>query len=228
MGILTLSRKATVLVCFVGVVSLAGCAAAEKEKEVQRLQAQAAYEQAMKNLQDKRVSLGLASLQQAISLDPENAVYRNALGVVFLDLRRPVDAQAEFQKAVDLNPSYAEAQHNLGLAQAEQGKHEQAIAGYRKALTLPTYTTPEVAYNNMGNSYFSMGKFKEAEESYRAALQLNGRLPSALYGLGMSLSRQGRPEEAKAALSAARDVDASSPFGQAAAEALKGLGVAPK
>jgi superkiller protein 3 len=147
---------------------------------------------------------------------------------VFLDLRRPVDAQAEFQKAVDLNPSYAEAQHNLGLAQAEQGKHEQAIAGYRKALTLPTYTTPEVAYNNMGNSYFSMGKFKEAEESYRAALQLNGQLPSALYGLGISLSRQGRPEEAKAALSAARDVDASSPFGQAATEALKSLGASPK
>ena len=40
--------------------------------------------------------------------------------------------------------------------------------------------------------------------------------------------RQGRPEEAKVALSAARDVDASSPFCQAATEALKGLGVPPK
>lgn len=227
MGTAALSRNAAtarVLVVALALGWLAGCASTDKEKEVQRLQAQAAYEQAVKNLQDKRISLGLNALQQAIALDPDNAIYRNALGVVYLDLRRPVDAQAEFQRAVELNPSYAEAHHNLGLAQAEQGRFEQAITWYRKALTLPTYTTPEVAYNNMANASFAMGKFKEAEEAYRAALQLDNRMPSALYGLGMSLSRQGRPEEAKAALRAARDLDSSSPFAQAAAEALKALG----
>lgn len=204
-----------------------GCASSAKEREVQRLQAQAAYEQGIKHLQDNRTSLGLVSLQQAIALEPDNAIYHNALGVLFLDLRRPVDAQAEFQKAADLDPSYAEAHHNLGLALAEQGRFDQAIAGYRKALSVPTYTTPEVAYNNMGNALFAQAKYREAEDAYRAALQLNGRMPSALYGLGMSLSRQGRAEDAKLVLRSARDVDNSSPFAQAAAEALKALGDGP-
>jgi Tfp pilus assembly protein PilF len=205
-------------------VGLTACASMEKEKEVQRLRARAAYEQALKHLQEQRISLGMASLQQAISLDPENALYHNALGVVLLDVRRPADAQAEFQRALDLDRDYAEAHHNLGLAYAEQGKFTEAIAGYHKALSLPTYATQEVAYNNLGNAYFALGKFREAEDSYRAALRLDNRMPSALYGLGMVLSREGRQEEAKAALRMARDIGTTSPFGRAAAEVLKTMG----
>ena len=230
MGTFDVSRKGLIrlaAVAALGLSAAAGCASAGKEREVQRLQAQAAYEQGIKHLQDGRISLGLVSLQQAISLEPENPVYHNALGVLYLDLRRPADAQAQFQKAVDLNPSYGEAHHNLGLALAEQARFDPAIAGYRKALSIPTYATPEVAYNNMGNALFAQAKYREAEEAYRAALQLNGRMPSALYGLGMSLSRQGRPEDAKVALRSARDIDRSSPFAQAASEALKDLGEAP-
>ena len=230
MGTSGLSRKRLarlVAAAAVAAVAAIGCASAEKEREVKRLQAQASYEQGIKHLQDQRISLGLVSLQQAIALEPENATYHNALGVVYLDMRRAVDAQGEFQKAADLNPTYAEAQHNIGLALAEQGKLDEAIAGYRKALSIPTYTTPEVAYNNMGNAYFGQSKYREAEEAYRAALQLNNRMPSALYGLGMTLSRQGRSEDAKAVLRSARDLDTSSPFAQAAAEALKALGEGP-
>jgi len=220
-------RLARLTAVAVLVAAIAGCASGDKQREVQRLQAQAAYEQGVKHLQDKRVSLGLVSLQQAISLDPENATYHNALGVLYLDLRRSTDAQAEFQKATELDPGYAEAHHNLGLAMAEQGKLDQAIAGYRKALSIPTYTTPEVAYNNLGNALFGQGKYREAEDAYRAALQLNSKMPSALYGLGMTLSRQGRPDDAKVVLRSARDMDTSSPFAQAAVEALRALGEGP-
>ena len=93
---------------------LAGCRSAVDE-QVQRLQARAAYEQGIKNLSEKRVSLGLVSLQEAVSLDPDNALYRNALGVVNLDLGRKAEAQEQFQKAVALEPTYGEAQHNLDL-----------------------------------------------------------------------------------------------------------------
>ena len=226
-GVSRKRRSRLVAALALAAVVATGCASAEKAREVQRLQAQASYEQGIKHLQDKRISLGLVSLQQAIALDPGNATYHNALGVVYLDMRRAVDAQAEFQKAAELDPGYAEAHHNVGLALAEQGKLDQAIVGYHKALSVPTYTTPEIAYNNMGNAYFGQSKYREAEEAYRAALQLNNRMPSALYGLGMTLSRQGRSEDAKAVLRSARDLDTSSPFAQAAAEALKALGEGP-
>jgi Flp pilus assembly protein TadD len=202
---------------------LNGCATTE-DLEVKRLQAQSAYEQAIKNLSDKRVGLGLASLREAILLDPDNPTYRNALGVVHLELGKAPEAQVELAKAVQLDPNYAEAYHNLGLSHAEQGKFEEAVVSYRKALSFPTYPTPEVAYHNIGNAYFFQGKLKEAQEAFRAAIQLEPKLAPAYYGLGLVLSKEGRQEDAKAAFRAARDLDPSSPFGRAAVEALKTLG----
>ncbi len=212
-----------VLVLAAVLAALAGCAST-KEQENRKLQARAAYEQGVKNLADKRVSIGLASLKQAVELEPDNATYRNALGVVFLDLRRPVEAQAEFEKAVEIDPQFGEAHHNLGLSFAEQGKWEQAIAAYRKALAVPMYATPEVAYHNLGFAYANLGKRKEAEESFRAALQLDPKLLASHFWLGVVLNQEGRKDEAKAHFRAARDLDPGSSLGRAAAEALKTLG----
>lgn len=221
----TLSRRPPRhgVVLLVSVLLLAGCASA-KEREVQRLQARAAYEQGVRNLDENRVSLGLAALKEAVQLDPDNAVFHNALGVVLLNLRKPAEAQEEFQRAVDADSNYAEARHNLGLSMAEQGRLEDAVAQYRKALALPIYPSPEVAYYNLGRAYSQLKKPKEAEEALRAAIQLSPKLVPAYYELGVVLTGQGRRDEARAAFRSARDLDPSSPFSQAAVQALQTLG----
>jgi type IV pilus biogenesis/stability protein PilW len=200
-----------------------GCATST-DVEVQRLQARSLYEQAVKSLAERQVSLGLTSLREAVRLDPQNPTFRNTLGVVLLDLRKPTEAEAEFRKAVELDPNYAEAHHNLGLSFAEQGQWDQAIAQYRKAISLPTYATPEVGYYNLGRAYAQTKRLREAEESLRTAIQLDPKLGAAHYQLGAVLATAGRPEEAKEALRRARDLDPNSPFGRAAIEALKTLG----
>jgi len=217
------SRRALVWVLILGLAALGACAST-RDEEMRRLQARSTYEQALRNLADKRLSLGLASLREAVLLDPENPLFRNTLGVVYLDMRRPADAQAEFQLAVERDPDYAEAYHNLGLAHAEQGRFAEAVGAYRKALSFPTYATPEVAYHNLGNAHFRQDQLREAEEAFRAALQLEPRLIGAHYGLGLALMRVGRRDEAKVSFKTARDLDPTSAFGQAAAEALKALG----
>jgi tetratricopeptide (TPR) repeat protein len=217
-------RAATALAVLV--FAAAGCSSAAEKKaaEVQRLHARALYEQALANLTDRRVSLGMSALRQAIELDPQSALYRNALGVVLLDLKRPAEAQVELEKAVQLDPGFAEAQHNLGLSYAEQGRPADAVPAYRRALAIAAYTTPEVAYHNLGNAYLALGQLREAAEAYRAALQLEPKQVGSIYSLGVVLVREGRREEAKAAFRRARDLEPASLFGQAAAEALKNLG----
>lgn len=219
------SRRGLALALLLALLAT-GCSstAQKKEADVRRLHARALYEQALTSLEDRRVALGMSSLQQAIELDPDNPLYRNALGVVLLDLKRPAEAQVELEKALELDPAYAEARHNLGLCHAEQGKPAEAIAAYRQALAIPAYTTPEVAYHNMGNAYLLLGQLREAAEAYRAALQLDPKQVGSLYSLGVVLVREGRREEAKAAFRMARDLEPASPFGQAAVEALKNLG----
>src|SRR5262245_25115512 len=100
----------------IAAILLAGCASNEPDQQVKRLQARAMYEQGIKHLEEKRVALGMAALQEAITLEPDNPLYRSALGVVQLDLGRRAEAQELFQKAVELDPNYAEAHMNLGIA----------------------------------------------------------------------------------------------------------------
>ena len=211
------------LLVIAALVLLSGCASKQNE-EVRKLQARATYEQAVRHLSENRLSLGMAALKEALQLDPDNAQYHNTLGVVLLNLERPVDAQAEFQTAIDLDKTSPDLQHNVGVALAQQKRFDDAIAAYKKALTFPTYTTPEVAYYNMGEAYIQLGKPLEAQESFRAALQLEPTMVAAHYGLGLALSQGGRRDEARAAFRQARDLDPASPFSELAKNALKQLG----
>jgi Flp pilus assembly protein TadD len=211
------------LAILAALVLLSGCAS-KQDEEVRKLQAKATYEQAVRNLSENRLALGMAALREALQLDPENAQYHNTLGVVLLNLGRPVDAQAEFQTATDLDKMSPDFQHNLGISLAQQNRFEDAIAAYKKALTYPTYTTPEVAYYNMGEAYIRLGKPQEAQESFRAAIQLEPTMVAAHYGLGLALSQGGRRDEAKAAFRQARDLDPASPFSDLAKNALRQLG----
>ncbi|HET6366959.1 MAG TPA: hypothetical protein VFG27_07025, partial [Pseudomonadales bacterium] len=56
------------------VLSAGGCATS-KEAQVRKIQARNAYDQGGNNLREGRVSLGLAALQEAVQLDPENPLY---------------------------------------------------------------------------------------------------------------------------------------------------------
>ena len=115
-------------------------------------------------------------------------------------------------------------EHNLGISLAQQGKFTEAIASYKKALSFPTYTTPEVAYYNMGEAYIRLGKPQEAQESFRAAIQLEPTMVAAHYGLGLALSQGGRRDDAKASFRQARDLDPASPVcraGQECAQAAR-------
>ena len=204
-------------------VFLHGCTSRQDE-EVRKLQAKATYEQAVRNLTENRLALGMAALKEALQLDPGNAQYHNTLGLVLLNLGRPAEAQAEIQTAIDLEKTNPDLQHNLGIALAQQSRFEDAVAAYKKALAFPTYTTPEVAYYNMGEAYIRMGKPQEAQESFRAAIQFEPTMVAAHYGLGLALSQGGRRDEAKAAFRQARDLDPASPFSELAKNALRQLG----
>ena len=200
-----------------------GCSSSQDE-EVRKLQARNSYDNAVRNLSDNRLALGMAALKDAIQLDPDNAQFHNTLGLVYLNLGRPIDGQAEIQMAIDLDKNNPDFQHNLGISLAQQSRFEDAIAAYKKALSFPTYTTPEVAYYNMGEAYIRLRKPQEAEESFRAAIQLEPVMIAAHYGLGLALSQAGRRDDAKAAFRQARDIDPASPFSELAKNALKQLG----
>ena len=204
------------------VLCLAGCASTVSEPE--RLRARAAYERALTHVNDRQPSPALGALKEAISIDPTVAVYRDLLGLVYMELGRPDLAIEELRRAVELDPKFADAHFHLGTAYAEAARWEEAVASYRRALALPTLTIHDFVHQNLGLALYHLKRYPEAESSLRFALSLDPKMQAAYYNLGLVLVAEKRSNEAKAAFQQARQLAPDTPFGQAAHERLKALG----
>ena len=219
------------MVLFCGAVpAVSGCATKESAQrtEVQKLQARAAYDRALSYLSEKQPAPAMTALQEAISVNPNQAVYRDTLGVVLLELGRPDMALEHFTKAVEIDPIYADAYFHMGTALAEARKWDEAVTAYKKAISLPTLTVPESANQNLGLALYHLKRYQEAEQTLRFAISLDPKLQAAYYNLGLVFVAENRKEEAKAAFRQATQLAPDSPVGQAAQDRLKALGETAK
>jgi Tfp pilus assembly protein PilF len=214
-------RLAGVLVL---VLATWACSTGRPAPEVQRLQARAAFERGLRHFEAREAPQALAALREAVALDPSSASYRDVLGLVFTQLRRPDLAREQFREAVAIDPELADAHFHLGVSLAELMEWPEAVAVYRKALALPTLTVPDLAYQNLGLALYHLGQYVEAEQALRFAVTLSPEMQAAYYHLGLVLVAEGRPDEAKAALLRARALGKDTPFGEAAALRLNALG----
>ena len=218
------SRQASVALVIVSMLILSGCSGAGHVTDRDRLQAQNAYEVAAKHLERREFAPALTALQQANALDPNVAVYRNALGVVLLQLRRADLAQAEFKRATEIDRDYAEAQLNLGIAHAEQQQWAAAVAAYERALKSPRLMSTDVAYHNLGLALYHLQRYSEAEQALRFAISLDPELAPGYYHLGLVMLATNRRNDARSAFQRARELAPNSPLSQEAGERLKTLG----
>ena len=212
--------------------ALAGCAspqppaaAVQDTREVRALQARAAYERGLTSLREGQPGQAMVALQEATRLDPTVALYANTLGVLLLQLRQLEAAQAWLARAVELDPQYGDAQLNHAIALAEAGQWERAVEGYKRALRLPTLTTPHIAHQNLGVALHNLKREAEAEQALRFALSLEPQMVGTHYNLGLVLLAQGRRPEAVAAFRREKELGPpDSTFARAAQERLRALG----
>jgi tetratricopeptide (TPR) repeat protein len=154
--------------------------------------------------------------RKALTLNPDNAVTHNNLGLVLHSLGKPDEAAACFRKALALSADYALAHNNLGVVLQKLGKPDDAQRCYRKALDLaPDYAE---AHNNLGSALRDLGETSEAATCFRKALQLKPDYAEALNNLGSALNDLGEPGEALACYRKALELNPDY------AEALSNLG----
>jgi tetratricopeptide (TPR) repeat protein len=97
---------------------------------------------------------------------------------------------------MELKPDFAEAHSNLGVALKEQGKLDEALACWRRALELkPDFAE---AHSNLGNVLREQGKLDEAVACYRRAVELKPDSAAAHSNLGAALKDQGKLDDALA------------------------------
>jgi tetratricopeptide (TPR) repeat protein len=106
-----------------------------------------------------------------------------------------VKAAADLEKAVSLQPNFAEAWSDLGEARNTLLDQAGALAAFQNAVRLAA--NDPVAQTRLGLQLLKMGKAHEAVAHLEAAVHLDPKNQSALYGLERALRRDGRPEEAE-------------------------------
>ena len=144
---------------------------------------------------DTHARAQLASLTRKY---PERAIYIYWLGRLDYDQRRYEQSVAKLEKAAELDPKSARIWDSLGLAFDMQGKLEQAVGAFEKAVSVnreqphPSPWPP----HDLGYLLLRMEKSKQAEEALRESLGYDPKLVQAHYHLGRTLEKEGRETEA--------------------------------
>lgn len=95
---------------------------------------------------------------------------------------------------VEKAPHKPGAHLNVGIAYAQQGRLNEAVQAFQRALALkPTYAD---AYNNLGLVYQQQGQLEQAILEFRHALSLHTGSADAHNNLGVAYRQQGRLHEA--------------------------------
>ena len=85
-------------------------------------------------------------------------------------------------------------EHNLGAALQSEGRLDEAIEHYRRAITIRSDYVP--AHNNMGAALRAKGQVADAVASYERALARRPDYPEAHYNLANLLLDQGKLDDA--------------------------------
>ncbi len=161
-----------------------------------------------------------------VSIPPSWDMISDNSMVFYKHINIVVDFGDDGQEVVDLsvdNYEYHHQQHRLSEQEAaaqhynnrgaeflNQGKTEQAMRYFRRAL----YLDPQAGHiwGNLGTLFRRLGQQENAELAYRQALHLNKNDQVAISNLSRLYSEMGQPEQAKLLKNAADSFRKKNPF----------------
>lgn len=165
-------------------------------------EARAAYEEAMKAVNQNDAEAAISEFTRALTLYPQYLRALNDLGVLYLKLNRLDEAAATFTQAISLNGRFYFPRLNLGLVLNRQGRYTEAVEVLRPLVKeQPTLTQARVL---LSDSLLALQQWDEAEQQLREALK-DDKLDrptqaEAHQKLGLILNQKERYEAAVAAL----------------------------
>jgi protein O-GlcNAc transferase len=96
------------------------------------------------HLQRQQFATALLSLQRAVQLVPQSAIFLNNYGAALQGLGRIAEACEQFERAVAIKPDYVDAIGNLACAWQLLGAREDAERLYRQAMQLDPLHLPTI------------------------------------------------------------------------------------
>jgi len=122
-----------------------------------------------------RIDEALSFYQRAVSLNPQEPIFLNSLGVTYFKKDDFENAEVWFKRATEIGSWHTWSFSNLGLLYARQGKNELAEDYLKKALEIKEDNTD--ALNWLAIVYYNKGMRKEVEELLKKSLEINPDQP---------------------------------------------------
>ena len=169
----------------------------EKQKSAALLH----YDMGIQAMENRDTRSALLEEQKALELDPDLDLAHNAIGLLYHVSYGDKDkAIAHYKRALELSPKFSEAATNLGNVYLDQGRYDDAIPLYEKALGDILYKTPYIAENNLGWCYYKKGQVQDAIDHIKSALVPNPKFCLGYRNLGIIYSETNQPEKATSSL----------------------------
>lgn len=146
-----------------------------------------------------------ARYEEALALEPRNAVAHNKLGLALQMQGRFGHAEKQFRRAIELKPSYAEAYFRLGTVLRWKGNFSASETALRRTVKLDPRNADALV--GLGQTLAGLGSWNQTKSCIEKARRLKPRSATVLCSLGWVASIEGRFEEAERLLREAVDVD---------------------
>jgi tetratricopeptide (TPR) repeat protein len=137
----------------------------------------------------RRYEDAIASYDEALELQPNDALTWYNRGVALGKLGRYEDAIDSYNKALELRPNLFWIRSNRGVALDELGRYEDAIASYDEALELQP--NDALTWYNRGVALDRLERYEDAVVSYNKTLELSPHDRLAWYNRGVALDKLG-------------------------------------
>jgi TolB-like protein/DNA-binding winged helix-turn-helix (wHTH) protein/Tfp pilus assembly protein PilF len=105
----------------------------------------------------------LVQIQQAIALDPRNAVHRGELGSLFFTARQYDESNRAFENVFEVYPDYPWPHVGFGEIYGEHKMYREAIAELERAVNL-SHRTDEASIASLGKVLGDSGRNQEARK----------------------------------------------------------------
>ena len=185
------------------VASLVGGCASSRQV---RTQADDHYRLAQSYLSNESPLLAEQEIRKALTLRPDDARYLECLALIHqtqvyqaqgtLNLTRLQLAEEAYRAALRQADAPPSVLVNYSTVLLLRERPDEAIVMAQRALQVPGYDQPALAYTNIGLAYLNKGALTQAAEHFRKALDYQANLPEAHHGLGLAYAKLGRRAEA--------------------------------
>jgi Flp pilus assembly protein TadD len=128
------------------------------------------FHKGVQNHKKGRNEQAATQIEQAIKLAPDFYQAHNTLGLVYRDLGRMSDAEAEFMRAHQINRYSPEPLVNLSALYLDQNDPKRAAEVSQEAVETNSRSVP--ALFNLGMALYRMSRLDKAEETFERILDI--------------------------------------------------------